>query len=46
MYLPYIDEEHSLFTHIYGANILVRLVTVNMKNCLTHKIRKCATQVK
>ena len=27
----------------YGANILVRLLTVNMKNCLTPKIRKCAT---
>ena len=28
----------------YSANIfLVRLLTVNMKNCLTPKIRKCAT---
>ena len=27
----------------YSANIMVRLVTVNMKNCLTPKIRKCAT---
>ena len=29
-----------LFT--YSTNILVRLLTVNMKNCLTPKIRKCA----
>ena len=27
----------------YSANILVRLLTVNMKNCLAPKIRKCAT---
>ena len=27
----------------YSANILVRLLTVNMKNCPTPKIRKCAT---
>ena len=27
----------------YSANILVRLLTVNMKNCLTPKITKCAT---
>ena len=27
---------------IYSTNILVRLLTVNMKNCLTPKIRKCA----
>ena len=29
-----------LFT--YNTNILVRLLTGNMKNCLTPKIRKCA----
>ena len=26
-----------------GTNILVRLLTENMKNCFTQKIRKCAT---
>ena len=31
-----------LFT--YSTKILVRLLTVNMKNCLTRKIRKCATR--
>ena len=30
-----------LFT--YNTNILLRLLTVNMKNGLTPKIRKCAT---
>ena len=30
-----------LFT--YSTNILARLLTVNMKNCLAPKIRKCAT---
>ena len=30
-----------LFT--YSTNILVRFLTINMKNCLTPKIRKCAT---
>ena len=30
-----------LFT--YSTNILVRLLTVNMKNCLAPKITKCAT---
>ena len=30
-----------LFT--YSTNILVRLLTVNLKNYLTPKIRKCAT---
>ena len=28
---------------ICSTNIQVRLLTVNMKNCLTQKIRKCAT---
>ena len=32
MYVPYI-ELRTLFT--YSTNILVRLLTVNMKNCLT-----------
>ena len=27
----------------YSTNILVRLLTVNIENCLTPKIRKCAT---
>ena len=27
----------------YNANVLVRLLTVNVKNCPTPKIRKCAT---
>ena len=27
----------------YSTNILVCLLTVNMKNCLTQKMRKCAT---
>ena len=30
-----------LFT--YSTSILLRLLTVNMKNCLTPKLRKCAT---
>ena len=30
-----------LFTD--STNILVRLLTANMKNCLTPKIKKCAT---
>ena len=30
-----------LFT--YSTSILLRLLTVNMKNCLTPKFRKCAT---
>ena len=34
--------KNTFFT--YNTNILVSLITVNMKNCLTPKIRKCATQ--
>ena len=30
----------------YNTNILVSLLTVNMKNCLAPKIRKCATPLK
>ena len=37
-----LNEEH--FTHTYSTNILVRLLTVNVKNYLTPKIRKCATR--
>ena len=37
-----LNEEH--FTNTYSTNILVRLLTVNVKNYLTPKIRKCATR--
>ena len=52
MYLPYksknelsIDtffECKTLYFFTYSTKILVRLLTVNMKNCLTPKIWKCA----
>ena len=37
-----LNEEH--FTFIYSTNILVRLLTVNMKNCLTPKNPKMYSQ--
>ena len=36
-----LNKNTQLFT--YSTDILVRLITANMKNCLTPKIRKCAT---
>ena len=43
MYLPYIDEEHSHFHN--STNVLVRLLTANMKNCLTPNIRKMCVPI-
>ena len=36
-------ELKNTLLFICSTNILVRLLIVNMKNCLTPKIRKCAT---
>ena len=38
-----LSKEHQSLLFTYSTNILVRLLTGNMKNCLTPKIRKCAT---
>ena len=37
MYLPYIEWRTFYLVYNYSTNILVRLLTVNMKNCLTQK---------
>ena len=39
----FLDWMKNTLLFICSTNILVRLLTVNMKNCLTPKIRKCAT---
>ena len=45
MYLIF-NKEHFNLLFTNRINILVRLLTLNMKNCLTTKIRKCATLLK
>ena len=42
---PFLDGMKNTLLVIYSTNILVRLLTINMKNesVLAQKIKKCAT---
>ena len=42
IYVPTLYRMKKTLLFTYSTNILVRLLTGNMKNCLTPKIRKCA----